>query len=115
MDPGAISVQERFVAGGLAGATSQIMVYPLEIVKTRLALSAPGVYGGMVSCMSTIARAEGFRALYTGLSTSLVGVIPIAGIDLMVNSMLKDYASEYYEAQKKVRLAPRNPNPNPNP
>ena len=31
---------ERFIAGGLAGAISQTAIYPLEIAKTRLALSS---------------------------------------------------------------------------
>ena len=31
---------ERFVAGALAGAVAQSFVYPIEVVKTRLTLSA---------------------------------------------------------------------------
>jgi hypothetical protein len=38
---------ERFTAGGLAGAFTQILIYPLEIVKTRLGLAEPGRYTGV--------------------------------------------------------------------
>ena len=41
-DPGNATVPERFAAGGLAGAAAQTLVYPLEIVKTRMAVSSPG-------------------------------------------------------------------------
>ncbi len=34
-------------------------------------------------------------ALYQGLGTSLVGIVPYAGIDLAANSVLKDVASRY--------------------
>ena len=39
-DPGNATAGERFLAGGLAGALAQATIYPLEIVKTRLALGA---------------------------------------------------------------------------
>ena len=62
-DPSNVTVPERFVAGGLAGATAQCAVYPLEIAKTRLALAQPGTYQGLVSCLRTIRSSEGLPAL----------------------------------------------------
>jgi solute carrier family 25 phosphate transporter 23/24/25/41 len=62
-DPSNVTVAERFVAGGLAGATAQCVIYPLEIAKTRLALAQPGTYQGLVSCLRTVQRTEGFPAL----------------------------------------------------
>jgi solute carrier family 25 (mitochondrial phosphate transporter), member 23/24/25/41 len=37
-DPLAPTVTERFASGGLAGASAQLAIYPMEIAKTRLAL-----------------------------------------------------------------------------
>jgi solute carrier family 25 phosphate transporter 23/24/25/41 len=37
-----LRIEERFVAGSLAGAVSQSLIYPLEVVKTRLALRKTG-------------------------------------------------------------------------
>jgi solute carrier family 25 phosphate transporter 23/24/25/41 len=56
-------VAERFAAGGAAGALGQFTVYPLEIVKTRMQTSAPGLYSSMLGCMRSIAGAEGWTAL----------------------------------------------------
>ena len=39
VDPGNATTTERFVAGGVAGAAAQAAIYPLEIVKTRMAVS----------------------------------------------------------------------------
>jgi hypothetical protein len=42
-------------------------------------------------------RQEGVGALYQGLGTSILGIVPYAGIDLAVNSLLKEAAASYYE------------------
>lgn len=34
-------------------------MYPLEIVKTRMAVSAPGTYSGILGCLATTVRTEG--------------------------------------------------------
>ena len=62
-DPNNVTISERFVAGGIAGATAQCAIYPLEIAKTRLALAQPGTYGGLTSCLRTIQSNEGVTAL----------------------------------------------------
>jgi solute carrier family 25 (mitochondrial phosphate transporter), member 23/24/25/41 len=51
-------------AAGLAGAASNIVLYPLEVVRTRLCADGAGVYKGMGDAMSKIARTEGVPALY---------------------------------------------------
>ena len=78
VDRDSVTLSERFVAGGCAGALAQVAIYPLEICKTRMALSAAGVHSGIWDCLGKIVRAEGVGALYRGLSTSLVGIVPYA-------------------------------------
>lgn len=89
-DPSNIAVHERFLAGAGAGITSQTLIYPLEIAKTRLAVAAKGEYRGIFHCLNRTIRYEGPRALYRGLGASLAGVAPYAGIDLMVFMTLKE-------------------------
>ena len=98
-DPSNVTVAERFVAGGLAGATGQTAIYPLEIAKTRLALCKPGRYRGLGHCLSSVRADEGIRALYSGLGTSVVGIIPYAAIDLACNSILKEIVSQRLDAE----------------
>lgn len=86
-DPGNATVSERFAAGGLAGAAAQTLVYPLEIVKTRMAVSSSGTYRSISGTMASIAAGEGPAGLFRGLAPSLVGIFPYAGIDLMANSV----------------------------
>jgi solute carrier family 25 (mitochondrial phosphate transporter), member 23/24/25/41 len=91
-DPAAPTATERFVAGGMAGIVSQAAVYPLDVLKTRLAASGPGDYRGLVDCFrKTLAGPPGgVGALYRGMAPMLVGSFPYAAIDLAVLSLLKD-------------------------
>ena len=100
-DPNNVTVLERFVAGGSAGAVAQAFVYPLEVSKTRLAVSAPGTYEGLAHCLRSVARAEGVGALYSGLGASIFGIVPYAGVDLGVNSLLKETTSRWYAARNE--------------
>jgi solute carrier family 25 phosphate transporter 23/24/25/41 len=88
-DKKSITPCNRFLAGAMAGVIAQFTIYPLECVKTRLALAQPGTYKGIINCLSTTVSKEGYSTLYRGLGPSLMGVIPYAGIDLAVYESLK--------------------------
>uniref|UniRef100_A0A8D0HB93 Solute carrier family 25 member 23 n=1 Tax=Sphenodon punctatus TaxID=8508 RepID=A0A8D0HB93_SPHPU len=85
-----LRVQERFVAGSLAGATAQTIIYPMEVLKTRLTLRKTGQYSGVADCARKILRKEGVRAFYKGYFPNILGIIPYAGIDLAVYETLKN-------------------------
>uniref|UniRef100_A0A8C9AHQ4 EF-hand domain-containing protein n=1 Tax=Prolemur simus TaxID=1328070 RepID=A0A8C9AHQ4_PROSS len=82
---------EKFASGGLAGATSQFLIYPLEVLKTNLAVGKTGQYSGLLDCARKIWKLEKGRGFYRGLSPSLLAVIPYAGIDITANELLKTY------------------------
>lgn len=78
-----VSVPERFASGAFAGLVSSTAVYPLEVLKTRLAVDPQRYAGrGLVGALRDIASTEGPAALVRGLPPSLMGVIPYAGVDL---------------------------------
>ncbi|XP_037081671.1 calcium-binding mitochondrial carrier protein SCaMC-1-B-like [Pollicipes pollicipes] len=87
--PRDISIYERFAAGSFAGGFSQTVIYPMEVLKTRLALRRTGQYKGMVDAAMKIYRAEGLLSFYKGYVPNLLGIIPYAGIDLTVYETLK--------------------------
>lgn len=82
---------ERFVSGSMAGATAQTFIYPMEVLKTRLAVAKTGQYSGIYGCAKKILKQEGFGAFYKGYVPNLLGIIPYAGIDLAVYELLKTY------------------------
>ncbi|ENN81792.1 calcium-binding mitochondrial carrier protein SCaMC-2 [Dendroctonus ponderosae] len=85
----ALSIYERFFAGAAAGGVSQTIIYPLEVLKTRLALRKTGQYSSIADAAYKIYVGEGVRAYYRGYIPNILGIIPYAGIDLAVYETLK--------------------------
>ncbi|KAK2665970.1 hypothetical protein Ddye_004544 [Dipteronia dyeriana] len=96
-DKNNVGVTVRLFAGGLAGAVAQTVVYPMDLVKTRLQTHA--CEGGKVPNLGTMSRDiwvhEGPRAFFRGLVPSLIGIIPYAGIDLAAYETIKDMSRKY--------------------
>jgi len=80
----------RFVAGGLAGATSTAITYPLDLMRARQAaqINAPR-YSSYFSGTREIIRTEGVHALWNGLRPTLVGIVPYAGFSFSIFHTLK--------------------------
>ena len=55
-----------------ASSTRQAIIYPLELIRTRLAVSPSGTYRGIAHCARMVLRHEGWRAFYRGLVPSMV-------------------------------------------
>lgn len=95
-----MSIYERFVSGAIAGGISQTTIYPLEVMKTRLALRKTGQYSSIADAAMQIYKAEGARSFYRGYFPNLLGILPYAGIDLAVYETLKNkYHSQYENEQ----------------
>ncbi|XP_054356973.1 mitochondrial adenyl nucleotide antiporter SLC25A25 isoform X7 [Pongo pygmaeus] len=89
-DQETLRIHERLVAGSLAGAIAQSSIYPMEVLKTRMALRKTGQYSGMLDCARRILAREGVAAFYKGYVPNMLGIIPYAGIDLAVYETLKN-------------------------
>ena len=79
-----LQLHERFVAGSLAGGISQSLIYPMEVMKTRMALRNTNEYSGILDCGRKLYRSEGLKVFYRGYVPNLLGILPYAGIDLAV-------------------------------
>ncbi|KDO34933.1 hypothetical protein SPRG_00995 [Saprolegnia parasitica CBS 223.65] len=90
---------EKLIAGSAAGATAQLAIYPLEMAKTYLCLAKPGDYNGIAHCLSSIVQKDGVAGLYRGLTPSLLGIVPYAGVDLALFFTMKEaYINKYDHA-----------------
>ena len=83
-----------FVLGSLAGAFGAFMVYPIDLVKTRLQNqrdASPGMrmYNNSLDCFQKVIRNEGVLGLYSGVLPQLVGVAPEKAIKLTVNDLVR--------------------------
>ncbi|KAI9227482.1 MAG: S-adenosylmethionine transporter [Piptocephalis tieghemiana] len=66
------SPSNTLLAGGLAGLTVDVVLFPLDTLKTRLQAQ-----GGFT-------RAGGFKGVYSGLASTAVGSIPSAAVFFLV-------------------------------
>jgi solute carrier family 25 (adenine nucleotide translocator) protein 4/5/6/31 len=74
----------QMASGGLAGAGSLCIVYPLDYARTRLA-SDVGTgkrdFNGLLDCLvKTASGPKGPLALYNGFGVSVAGIIPYRGV-----------------------------------
>merc|ERR1712232_1294612 len=70
-------------SGGLAGAGSLCIVYPLDYARTRLASdvgSGKRQFNGLSDCLKKTVASSGVGGLYNGIGVSVVGIIPYRGV-----------------------------------
>ncbi|KAK9420266.1 putative EF-hand domain-containing protein [Seiridium unicorne] len=84
----------NFLLGSLAGAFGAFMVYPIDLVKTRMQNQRganPGqrLYNNSIDCFRKVIANEGFKGLYSGVLPQLVGVAPEKAIKLTVNDLVR--------------------------
>eukprot|EP00178_Gracilaria_changii_P007109 TRINITY_DN2277_c0_g4_i1.p1 TRINITY_DN2277_c0_g4~~TRINITY_DN2277_c0_g4_i1.p1 ORF type:complete len:290 (+),score=34.17 TRINITY_DN2277_c0_g4_i1:45-914(+) len=69
----------NMASGGAAGATSLLVVYPLDFARTRLAADVGSgkdrEFTGLVDCLGKILKSDGPFGLYRGFGISVVGII----------------------------------------
>jgi len=74
----------QMASGGLAGAGSLCIVYPLDYARTRLASdvgSGKRDFKGLADCLvKTASGPRGPLALYNGFGVSVAGIIPYRGV-----------------------------------
>ncbi|CAI9264880.1 unnamed protein product [Lactuca saligna] len=83
-----LRVPESLIAGAVAGISSTVCTYPLELLKTRLTVQR-GVYKNIVDAFLKIVQTEGPAELYRGLTPSLIGVIPYAATNYFAYDTLR--------------------------
>ncbi|KAI9776944.1 MAG: mitochondrial aspartate-glutamate transporter agc1 [Geoglossum umbratile] len=84
----------HFALGSMAGAFGAFMVYPIDLVKTRLQNQRSQRVGEMlyknsIDCATKVVKNEGFRGLYSGVLPQLIGVAPEKAIKLTVNDLVR--------------------------
>lgn len=95
---GLLESAHHFALGSLAGAFGAFVVYPIDLVKTRMQnqrSQRPGerLYTNSLDCAKKVIRNEGLRGLYSGVGPQLIGVAPEKAIKLTVNDLVRAHFS----------------------
>jgi solute carrier family 25 (adenine nucleotide translocator) protein 4/5/6/31 len=94
----------NMASGGLAGAGSLTIVYPLDYARTRLASdvgSGQRAFSGLSDCLIKTAKGpSGVMGLYNGFGVSVIGIFPFRGTYFGVNDTL--VAMNPYQKEKNI-------------
>lgn len=89
----------RLMAGSMAGMTAVIFTYPLDVVRARLAFQVKGDhrYTGIINAFQTIYHKEGgVKGFYRGLTPTLIGMAPYAGLSFFTFGTLKSLGLKHF-------------------
>lgn len=91
----------RLMAGSMAGMTAVICTYPLDVVRARLAFQVTGDhrYSGIANVFQSIYRMEGILGFYRGLTPTLIGMAPYAGLSFFTFGTLKSLGLKHFPEQ----------------
>lgn len=81
---------ELFLAGGIAGVVSWLVVYPVDVIKSRLQednLSNPK-YRSFLDCFRQSIQHDGYRVLFRGLSPTLLRTFIVSGANFVVYELV---------------------------
>ena len=89
----------HFALGSIAGAFGAFMVYPIDLVKTRMQNQRSSrvgqiLYKNSIDCAKKVVSNEGIRGLYSGVLPQLIGVAPEKAIKLTVNDLVRGHYSD---------------------
>ncbi|CCJ30988.1 unnamed protein product, partial [Pneumocystis jirovecii] len=85
----------HFSLGAIAGASGAIVVYPIDLVKTRVQnvrtrMARQMLYKNSFDCVKKVLKNEGVLGFYSGLGLQLIGVVPEKAIKLTVNDLVRN-------------------------
>lgn len=75
----------QFLSGAIAGVSEIMVMYPLDVVKTRQQLATTADYNGTIRCLRKIVAEEGMSRLYKGISAPILMEAPKRAIKFAAN------------------------------
>ncbi|EPY24340.1 solute carrier family 25 (mitochondrial phosphate transporter), member 23/24/25/41 [Strigomonas culicis] len=72
--------------GAAAGVGAQSILYPMEVVKTRVVVSKSGEYEGLGSVIREAYAQGGLLEFYKGFTPNLVGIVVYRGLEMGIYS-----------------------------
>lgn len=96
----------QFASGAIAGVSEILVMYPLDMVKTRQQLATTSDYNGTIRCLRKIVAEEGFSRLYKGITAPILMEAPKRATKFAANDEWgKFYRKQFGVAEMNQSLA----------
>lgn len=96
---------QLFLSGASAGVVSNLIIFPLDVVKTRLSASASGTYNGIFDTCWKLYKEGGIGIFYKGVQVAVCSTIPNTGLNLCCYESLKRAFSGSYSKDSALNLS----------
>nr|XP_050859000.1 mitochondrial glutamate carrier 1-like [Vespula vulgaris] len=96
--PNQFKLLPKIINGGIAGIIGVSVVFPLDLVKTRLQNQVIGphgerMYSSMFDCFKKTYKSEGYFGMYKGSGVNILLITPEKAIKLTANDTFRHYLS----------------------
>eukprot|EP00547_Thalassionema_nitzschioides_P007845 CAMPEP_0194209920 /NCGR_PEP_ID=MMETSP0156-20130528/7881_1 /TAXON_ID=33649 /ORGANISM="Thalassionema nitzschioides, Strain L26-B" /LENGTH=325 /DNA_ID=CAMNT_0038937179 /DNA_START=152 /DNA_END=1126 /DNA_ORIENTATION=- len=89
-----LSPTESLISGSIAGICSVLATYPLDMARAQLAVlrnKKDQRNSGLSTILVKNYKERGFKGLYRGITPTILGILPYAGIAFTLNEQSKRY------------------------
>jgi solute carrier family 25 carnitine/acylcarnitine transporter 20/29 len=88
-----LGMLEMMLAGGVTGTVGWFLVYPIDVIKTRIQIDGIGEksYSGIVDCARKSFKEEGPRVFFKGLTPTLVRAFPANAVIFLVYAKINSF------------------------
>lgn len=92
--PGSTPLAANLIAGAFAGIAEHTLMYPVDAIKTRMQIVQPtpvAVYSGVTNAITKISTTEGWRTLWKGMTSVILGAGPAHAVYFGTYELTKEY------------------------
>lgn len=93
----------QFLSGAIAGVSEILLMYPLDVVKTRQQLDTTGSYTGTVQTFKKIIKDEGFSRLYKGITSPILMEAPKRATKFAANDEWGKFYRNLFDVPKMTQ------------
>lgn len=95
----------HFLSGGLAGMSSWLLIFPIDLVKSRIQKTVSfnedrSKLPKIVPVIQEVIRHGGLRALYSGIMPTLVRAFPAHSINFLIYEAALEKSREFFAPRK---------------
>lgn len=92
-----------FISGAVAGLTSQMIMYPVEVLRIRMTVAKPGQFNGILHAIKHLYKTGGKQIFYRGFLLSSMLSIPYFGTKfVLMDLILREFPEETVVRRRKT-------------